>query len=252
MLGVANSRLHHDDESLAGFRKAATLSPQQEEHWLNLTREQMEFKRLAEATASVQEGLQANPKSYALHLRLGAAYFAGGRYPEAEQSFRELVAAGDPLPTSSIGLAQVLLRTGRAPEAYSVLADAERRLGPQFLIVYFEGLALDRAAKRADALAAFRRAVQINPKSPEAHLGLGKTSLALGSAKEAVDELQKVLQLDPGNRPARRLLSQAYNRLADHENATKYASGEVVAEPEPSNNLVGDFVLPEWQQPTAQ
>jgi hypothetical protein len=42
----------------------------------------------------------ANPKSYALHLRLGAAYLSSDRYAEAEQTFHELVRAGDPLPTS--------------------------------------------------------------------------------------------------------------------------------------------------------
>ena len=55
----------------------------------------------------------------------------------------------------------------------------------------------------------FKRAVQINAGNADAHLGVGKTSLALGDFNEAVEELQKVLQLDSGNIPARRLLGLA-------------------------------------------
>jgi len=68
----------------------------------------MDLSRYADAISATQAGLAANPKSYALHLRLGAAYLSTDRYAEAEQTFRELVRAGDPLPTSYIGLAQVL------------------------------------------------------------------------------------------------------------------------------------------------
>src|SRR5207253_3237860 len=84
-------------------------------------------------------------------------------------------AAGDPLPTSYVGLAQVLLRTGRAEEAVSELAAAGKKLGPNFLISYFQGLALDRAARPAEAISAFQDAIRLNPGSSEAHLGLGKT-----------------------------------------------------------------------------
>lgn len=252
IIGVANARLQQEQQAIVAFQRAATLAPEQEEHWLNLTRELMESNRLDDAVVAVQEGLKSNPRSYALHLRLAAVQFSLGHYDEAEKSFRELVAAGDPLPTSYIGLAQVLLRTGRAAEAAKELADAEQKLGPEFMIVYFRGLALDRAGNRAGALTVFKQAVLLNPTSVEAHLGAGKTSLALGEATEAVDELQRVLQLDPGNIPARRLLSQAYARLGDRESAARYAGAPIKAEQEPQTSLIGDFLLPAWRLPNTQ
>jgi tetratricopeptide (TPR) repeat protein len=252
IIGVANAKLRREQQAIAAFQKAATLAPGQEEQWLNLTRELMESNRLNDAIIAAQEGLKSNPKSYALHLRLAAAYFSSGHYAEAENSFRELVAAGDPLPTSYVGLAQVLLRTGRAAEAAKELADAEKRLGPQFMIVYFRGLALNRAGDRPGAIAAFKQAVLLNPTSIEAHLGAGKTSLALGHATEAIEELQRVLQLDPGNMPARRLLSQAYARLGDRENAATYATPAIQTEADPQTSFIGDFLLPDWRQPAAQ
>lgn len=250
LIGIAYAHLHQGERSVSALHQAATLAPGEEEHWLNLTRELMELNRYPETITAVQNGLAANPKSYALHLRLGAAYLAAGRYAEAESVFRDLVAAGDPLPTGYIGLAQVLLRTGRAEEAVAELGDAEKKLGPQFLISYFSGLALDRVGKPSEASAAFQEAVQLNPNSSEAHLNLGKMQFALGHVREAIAELQEALRLNPGDKQATRLLSQAYRRAGDAKNAVKYAEASTEVPVAPAGDLLGDFFVPQWQVPT--
>ena len=127
ILGIAAADLKQNDRSLNAFHKAAALAPGNEENWLNLTRELMELSRYSDAISAVQDGLAANPKSYALHLRMGAAQLAAGHYAEAENVFRALVSAGDPLPTGYVGLAQVLLRTGRADEAAAELGHRPRK-----------------------------------------------------------------------------------------------------------------------------
>lgn len=247
LIGIADARLGLGKQALDAFRKASSLEPHQEEHWLNLTRESMEQGLYAEAISGAQEALRSLPHSYALHLRLGAAYLAGGQYPEAEATFRELVAAGDPLPTSYVGLAQVLLRTGRAEEAVTELTAAQHKLGPGFLISYFRGLALDRAAKPKEALLAFQQAVESNPTSAEAHLGVGKTELQLDRLHQAVVELETVLRLEPNNAQARRLLSQAYRRLGDSQLAREYAVTSPMQPAALEGDLLGDFLPPEWQ-----
>jgi tetratricopeptide (TPR) repeat protein len=249
LVGIAKSHLNQEESAVEAFRQAAKLDPTREEHWLNLTRELMESNHYADAISAAQEGVDANPKSYALHLRLGAAYISVDRYSEAENIFRQLVNAGDPLPTSYVGLAQVLLRTGRAEEAVSELAAAGQKLGPNFLISYFQGLALDRAARPGEAVSAFEDAIRLNPKSPEAHLGLGKTELAIGQMSDAIAELQETLRLNPDNPQAQRLLSQAYRRSGDAQTASRYAEQITEAPPSTEQSLLGDFLPPEWETP---
>lgn len=250
LLGIAYARLGDGEPAINALRRAATLAPEREEHWLNLTRELMELNRYADAISATHEGLLSNPTSYALNLRLGAANLSTRHYDEAEKVFRDLVVAGDPLPTSYIGLAQVLLRTDRAGEAVSELAAARQKIGPNFLISYFQGLSLDRAGKRLEAISAFQEALQLNPQSAEAHLGLGKTELALGRANEAAKELEETLRLSPDNLQARRLLTQAYHRAGDAKSAPKSAA--TTLEPPPAGDLLGDFLLPPWQAPPEQ
>src|SRR5437773_271164 len=110
LIGIAEARLGRADLAVEALRQAAKLAPSEEEAWLNLTRELMELSRFADAISATQEGIASNPESYALRLRLGAGQLAAGRHAAAEDIFRALVVAGDPLPTSYIGLAQVLLR----------------------------------------------------------------------------------------------------------------------------------------------
>lgn len=249
LVGIANARAGHAQESVDAFRRAAKLAPSQEENWLNLTRELMDLSRYADAISAVHDGLLANPKSYALHLRLGAAQMAAGHYAEAEAAFRNLVSAGDPLPTSYVGLAQVLLRLGRADEAAVELSAARQKLGATFLISYFLGLALQHAGKPSEALAAFEQAAQLDPASAEAHVGIGKTELTLGRVSEAIAELQKALHLSPRDVQARRLLSTAYRRAGDTQKAARYAQAGAAVQDTSPRDLIGDFFSPSWQWP---
>jgi tetratricopeptide (TPR) repeat protein len=249
IVGIAAADLKQSERSLNAFHHAATLAPETEEHWLNLTRELMELSRYPDAISAVQDGLAANPKSYALHLRLGAAQLAAGHYAEAENVFRTLVSAGDPLPTGYVGLAQVLLRTGRADEATTELAVAQQKLGPNFLVSYFRGLASERAGKPEEAITAFQDALKLDPNNAEAHLSLGRAEMGAGHLDAAMTELQEALRLGPNNNQARRLLSKAYARAGDKKRAATLAATSVNTPENVDADLLGDFFFPQWQMP---
>ncbi len=247
IIGIAAARRGDGAAALDALQRDASLSPQREEPWLNLTLELMSLGRPAEALSAAQKGLAVAPTSYALHLRLGAVNLSAGHYDEAEKVFRQLVNAGDPLPLSYVGLAQVLLRTGRAEEAAGELLAAQQKIGNSFLLSYFRALALDREGKPGEALAAYQKAVAQNPNSVEARLGVAKTELALNRVNEAIAQFREVLRLDPANVQAARLLSRAYRRTGETANAAKYAGREGDVEDSPADRtLLGDFIPPDW------
>jgi tetratricopeptide (TPR) repeat protein len=249
ILAIAAVHVDQSERALNAFRHAAALEPANEECTLNLTRELMELSRYDEALTALRAALAANPKSYALHLRVGAAQLAAGHYAEAETVFRELVNAGDPLPTGYVGLAQVLLRTGRASEAIAELTAAQKNLGPTFLVSYFLGLACERDGKPEQAAAAFQQALSLNPANAEAHLSLGKTQLALRQLNDAIAQLQETLRLDPANDQAKRLLSKAYARAGDTKRATEFAQPVVVSRPTEVSKPIVDQQQVVGQQP---
>jgi Flp pilus assembly protein TadD len=250
LLGIAEARTGKLDRAITDFREAARLAPGEEERWLDLTRELMAGAQYDNALDAVKQGLASNPGSYALRLRLGAVHLHSGRYREAEEVFRDLIAYGQPLATTYVGLAQVLLRTGRAAEAVDELREARQRLGQSMLLEYFLGIALDRAGQPEKAEEAFREAVSLAPLSAETHLALGKSELRLRQIEAALAELQETLRLDPDNPQAKRLLAQAFTLQHDPVQAARYAR-EARSEPIPHTEVLqeDDFVLPPWQYP---
>jgi Flp pilus assembly protein TadD len=98
-------------------------------------------------------------------------------------------------------------------------------------------------------LTAFQEAVRLNSDNAEVHLSLGKTELALGRVNDAIAELQQALRLGPDNAQAKRLLSQAYRRAGDSKSAAKFAEASANAPPDHEGDLLGDFFVPQWQEP---
>lgn len=248
LAGIAEARLGEHERAIEAFRESAKLKPRQEERWLDLTRALMGDQRYGQAIEAAKEGLRNNPHSYLLHLRLGAAYLGGGRYQQAEQVFRDLIAHGDPLPTSTIGLAQVLLRTGRMEEAAAVVASAQKRIGNNFLLAYFRGITLERSGKPDEAIVSFEDAVRFKPQNGEAHRWLGEVELEAGQAQAAIGQLAQALKLNPSDSQARLLLSRAY-RMARNPQAAIALAVKPGALPKPGNDESRDFFIPSWQMP---
>jgi tetratricopeptide (TPR) repeat protein len=250
LAGIAEARLGDHERSLEAFRRAAELDRHDEKRWLDLTRELMDAQQYQEAAEAAQEGLQFNPRSYALRLRMGSAYLNAGRYTPAERVFRDLVARNDPFPTSAIGLAQVLLRTGRAQQAVDVMTQTQERLGDNFLVAYFRGIALERAGKPQQAITAFQDALRFNPSNADAHRWLGDVELQSQHAGAAIDELKQCVKLDPSDAEARVLLGRAY-RMARDSGAAATIGRDVTPSPLPAagQDESQAFAYPDWQLP---
>lgn len=252
VIGIAEAEMQRHEEAIQAFRFAAETGSEEEAGWLNLTRELMEQLHYVDAVAAAQQAVNHLPRSYALRLRLGAAYMKSMRYKEAEDVFRDLIAQGDPEPTSAIGLAQVLVREGRSEEAAQVLDEAQKRLGSSFLLAYFHGIMLSRTGRPEEALQQLREAVRLNPQSADAHQWLGKAELRAMQIDRAIADLSQALRLDPNNQPARRLLAQAYAIRKQPDQAEKYLReikpGEV---PKTLGDESADFLFPAWESPPA-
>jgi tetratricopeptide (TPR) repeat protein len=252
VIAIAAAEMQQHEEAIRAFRKAAEIAPQEEDLWLNLTRELMGQLHYVDAVAASQQAVSHLPRSYALRLRLGAAYLKSARYKEAEEVFRDLIAKGDPEPMSAIGLAQVLMLGGRPGDAAEVLAEAQRRLGALFLLAYFRGIMLGRAAQPEEAVLQLQEAVRLNPQSAEAYQWLGKAELRTGKVDLAIVDLNEALRLDPHNLAARRILAQAYAIRKQPDQAAKYLQ-EIKPEevPRTIGDESADFLFPAWESPPA-
>jgi tetratricopeptide (TPR) repeat protein len=97
---------------------------------------------------------------------------------------------------------------------------------------------------RTAAESAFKRAVEVEPNSPSAHLALANFYWAANQLADAERELKRAFELDPKSANATRALAQLYmmaNRTSDAEKFLK-AYAALVADPGPTV-VLADFYL---------
>jgi Flp pilus assembly protein TadD len=111
-----------------------------------------------------------------------------------------------------LALGQALLDAGRADEGIEIL-EKLRRLAPRYPDPLGPlGFAYLETGRAAEAETVFREGLRWNPLDSSLHMGLGLALSRRGTLGEAELELDRALQIDPGNDAAREHLRQLQDR----------------------------------------
>jgi tetratricopeptide (TPR) repeat protein len=203
------------------------------------------------------EGIAANhPDTKGLSHELGVVYYKKGDYVKAAASFKKALQEdpSDNEATQLMGLSYYL--AGRPAEAIAPLekvqgwypsanVDAAYILGVCYMqtkdypsarkaFARMFGVPEDSAAGYLIAARMLlrqdftpvaeeygKKAVELDPKLPRAHMLLGELYLYKSRLPEAVEQFQKELELNPGEAAVYYKLADAYSRLQKYEEAEK-------------------------------
>ncbi len=152
---------------------------------LQLAQSLMDAGRVGDSLAVVNEALKSHPENAQVHALKGKLTFQAGKYAEAEAAFRKALEL-DPYMTDAHNYLGVTLnelgRYGEAEAEYKrALEDAAY---PTPENVYLNLGILYATQKRDDeAIAALRRAVEINPRFYKAHFELAAVLDRQGQAR---------------------------------------------------------------------
>ena len=111
-----------------------------------------------------------------------------------------------------------------------------------------EGLRFFRLGQYDSALVHFQRAVEVVPSNPEYRLGRGATLLRLGRAREAVGDLTRAIQLDPGRATTYFNLAEAQLALQDTTQAIRNIEEYMRRESDPGNRQIAQQWLGELRR----
>ncbi|PYS35500.1 MAG: hypothetical protein DMF75_03460 [Acidobacteria bacterium] len=125
-----------------------------------------------QAVAAFQEAIRLNPDLAEAHLRLGMAYAALERKPEADESYKKAV------------------------ELFKKRVQADPKDAESF---FYLGEAHSFLRQDEDAARAYRQATRLKPDDEESFYKLGKAETKLAHYPEAVAAFQKALELDPND-----------------------------------------------------
>src|SRR6266404_6371906 len=153
------------------------------------------------AVASFQKALEEDPRDNEAVQLMGLSYYLAGRPAEAIGPLEKVQAW---YPSANVDAAYIF---GVPADSAAAYLFAARMLLRQD----FAPIAEDYAKK----------AVELDPKLPRAHMLLGEIYLYKSRIPEAVEQLQKELELNPGDAAAYYKLADAYSRVQKYEEAEK-------------------------------
>ena len=99
------------------------------------------------------------------------------------------------------------------------------------------GSASGTLGRREKAIAAYQRAIEINPDA-ETYVSLGLQYDAAGRVDEAIEAFKRGIRVNPGNVDAYDYLAQAYSRLGRHDEALKLAKQAIAIRPDDAESYL--------------
>lgn len=153
---------------------------------------------LATAQASLERALSRYSAHYQSRYHLGVVYFLQDRIAQAEQTLSLAVEQRPNAVAARRMQALVRLRQGDHGGARGA-ADGLLEVAPEdpFALLVLAQVA-EREGDNSTAIAALRRLVAAHPDWAAGRAKLGAAELATGRTEQGVEEIRRVLQLNPG------------------------------------------------------
>jgi tetratricopeptide (TPR) repeat protein len=161
-----------------------------------------------ELLAALDEAERRFGASAALARQRQGCLEALGRSAEAEQARRQALRLAPRTAWEHCALGRSLLRAGEVRAAAAEFRRAVALRPQDFWPHFYEGVCAYRLGDLPTALAAFRTCVALAPERAEVWHNRALTLAALGRRDEALADVRRALQADPGHAEAQALLGQ--------------------------------------------
>ena len=153
--------------------------------------------KLDEAEAAYKDLLTKAPSIPEIHYNLAYVYTQKKDWANAEASYKKALELKPDYSDALTSLARMYQESGQPQKAMELMSQGSAGSDPkaQFNL----GVMLMNQNKDEEALAAFQKAVELDPASTEAYFYIGTRSLQLGKLPESVAALEKYISMNPSN-----------------------------------------------------
>ncbi len=215
-LGYLHQKAGRLEEAEAAYLRALEIYRAAPPALLRLAEVYIELDRLEAAASLMREALALDPTSAAAEAALGELYQRMGRNEEAIALLRSAIEKVPAANRLFYPLALAYRATGKMDEARRLMSlqgkvgvkpadpliDGLEGLKTGERVHSLNGQAAFRAGRYAEAVEAFRRAVEADPSSVTARINLGSALGEMGDVDEAIEQYEKALEIAAGNATA--------------------------------------------------
>jgi tetratricopeptide (TPR) repeat protein len=224
-LGLARIgiRLGDYDQAVPIFREVLQIDPGNLQAIYNLGLLRYRVGDYAESTSLLERVIALKPDLPDAHYTLGLAYARLNQDTQAEAEFRKVVELAPQNSQAHFNLAKVYLRAGKKDEAAREQETFKKLWDRQAADRAAEGTAreLYLAGDFAGALQEYGRLAELNPLSGRFQLGRGLCFLKLGRKEDALAAFQKAAELDPKLPDAHFHLAVLYQERGETEKSER-------------------------------
>jgi tetratricopeptide (TPR) repeat protein len=201
-------------ESIKVLERCLELEQRDPEIYKLIAFNAIRIDRMDIARPALKSAIQLAPDDYLSHFHLGALYYTGSRFPQAEPELREAVRLNPSFVPAYLFLGLTLEELGQesaAAESYrrAIEITESEKPGGELPYLYL-GRLLYRQNDFPESLPYLLRAVEINPRSGESWYILAKIYTFRGRNNEAVKALRQSVEADRGYAEPHYLLSRIY------------------------------------------
>jgi cellulose synthase operon protein C len=174
------------------------------------------------AVQAYERALAERPTDIDLQLRLGAALVSANRIDEAEAKLEQVMRERPNSAEAEHFMGRVLFARGDLPEAMTHLVravslDASRA---EFHL-YVAWVALEQGNNLGRALEEVQAALERDASLADAYWIRGRIYVLTGAVRDAIDDLERALELKPGRYQAWASMGEAYESLRDFPRASQ-------------------------------
>ncbi len=147
-----------------------------------------------------EDTVAKSPGKYRTWINLGSAYSSLGREDEAVKCFRKSLHIEPRFGYASFNLSNSLLRLGRpqeALEAATKMIELNKAAGTQLEVVYTVGLSLAGVGRYDEAIAIFKRILEIIPDHINAHKAAAMIYRKTNNAQLALQHYRAIAKIQP-------------------------------------------------------
>ena len=198
-LGAYFGQRHQLSCALNAFHSAVRLEPRSWEAHYDLALAELQHNHVEDALRELRTASSLNSGNAGVQLALGVASNQAGHPDEAEAAFRQVLKLQPDSVPALAGLSEALLAEKRYNAVIDALSTAPRDevLRLNLAIAYSKNDQLDQAVQILADL------VKEHPDYAQAHLNLGILYTQQQRYREATDEFQTAMKIDPANDAAR-------------------------------------------------
>lgn len=251
-LGAVLARMDRFDDAVRVYQQALRLAPNLTPILLNLGLAYFKASRFDKAFETFGKFLESEPDHRQARQLRAMSALELERYDDAIADYQLLLPSED--LGIRLGLATAYTRSGKTDSAREALGPAvsnEESADVQFLL----GQAYAEEGKLEEALAAFEKALKLNPSLPQIRLNIGAVHWKRKHADLAMEAWRAEYAANPSTFAANYTLGAALALSAEHrEEAEKYLRVALALKPTHAGTLfhLGKLVWQKSKSPEAQ